>query len=600
MNSQINLPEQKKTLAVLFGGVGGYSTGAKRAKIEYGGKIFSTELLCSIDYDPVACLNHDKITGGNEAVVMDLFTRQQYIDWHGKEPPDEWKEAEPWDLWKAFGYQVPYHLFTSPPCKGLSALLPKKSAESKKYQALNLLTLRGIELALRACIEYGGKIPAFVHLENVPRILTRGKDLLKRIRKLLEKYGFVVDMRAEHNLGEVGGLGQNRLRFQILARDEVQVPNFVYLPPKKPLKTIGDVIGPLPAPGDTAAGGPLHRLPKLQWKTWMRLALIPAGGDWRDLNKVDYKNLRVVHEPRRGAFEVADWNKTSRAVTSTAGPGRSNGVSAVSDPRLQISGNGKTNIFRVQSRGETATCVTGSAGPNQGAGCIADPTLQERGGRHPAVYRIVPADEPAPCITGTRFGSGAVAIADPMVKTKLHPDSYGVQEWGTSAKTVRSANRIMQAAGSIADPRVTSAPRADTMGVQAWGQTSKTITGSMDVHAGAAAISDPRIPEDNEAGVWTIIAQDGTWHRPLTTYELAMLQSFPQHLPDGRPFQLEGCSDAKAREYIGNAYPPDAAEEAEKVILLAFAKAQEGVTFEFSWDPIWVQPESNQESQLVH
>lgn len=600
MIAPTSLSEQEMTTAVLFGGTGGFSTGAKRPTIEYGGKIFKTKLLCSIDYDPVACLNHDKITGGNEAVVMDLFTRQQYIDWHGKEPPEEWREAEPWDLWKAFGYQVPYYLFTSPPCKGLSALLPKKSAESKKYQALNLLTLRGIELSLRACIEYGGRIPAFVHLENVPRILTRGKDLLKRIRKLLEKYGFVVDMRADHNLGEVGGLGQNRLRFQILARDEAQVPNFVYLPPKKPLKTIGDVIGPLPAPGDTVAGGPLHRLPKLQWKTWLRLALIPAGGDWRDLNKVDYKNLRVVHEPRRGAFEVADWNETSRAVTSTAGPGRSNGVSAVSDPRLQISGNGKTNIFRVQSRDEPATCVTGSAGPNQGAGCIADPTLQERAGRQPAVYRIVRADEPAPCITGTRFGSGAVAIADPMVKTKLHPDSYGVQDWDASAKTVRSANRIMQAAGSIADPRITSVPRADTMGVQAWEQTAKTVTGSMDVHAGAAAVSDPRIPEDNEAGIWTIIAQDGTWHRPLTTYELAMLQSFPQYLPDGRPFQLEGCSDAKAREYIGNAYPPDAAEESVKVILLAFAKAQAGVTFEFSWEPIWVQPERDEESQLVH
>lgn len=332
----------------------------------------------------------------------------------------------------------------------------------------------------------------------------------------------------------------------------------------------------------------------------MRLALIPAGGDWRDLNKVDYKNLRVVHEPRRGAFEVANWNETSRTVTSTAGPGRSNGVSAVSDPRLQISGNGKTNIFRVQSCADPATCVTGSAGPNQGAGCIADPTLQERAGRHPAVYRIVLADEPAPCITGTRFGSGAVAIADPMVQTKLHPDSYGVQDWDISDKTVRSANRIMQAADSIADPRITSSPRADTMGVQDWEQTSKTVTGSMDVHAGAAAISDPRIPGDNKAGVWTIIAQDGTWHRPLTTYELAMLQSFPQYLPDGRPFQLEGCNDAKAREYIGNAYPPDAAEEVEKVILLAYAKAQAGVTFEFSWDPIWVQPERNEESQLVH
>lgn len=138
----------ERTAAILFGGIGGASAGYMRSKIEYGGK-----LLCSIDYDPVACLNHDTITGENTAVVMDLFTREQYIDWHGHEPPPEWREVTPWDMWVSFCYQIPYFLFTSPPCKGLSALLPKESAESKKYQALNQLTLRGIDLALRACQE---------------------------------------------------------------------------------------------------------------------------------------------------------------------------------------------------------------------------------------------------------------------------------------------------------------------------------------------------------------------------------------------------------------------------------------------------------------
>lgn len=45
-----------------------------------------------------------------------------------------------------------------------------------------------------------------------------------------------------------------------------------------------------------------------------------------------------------------------------------------------------------------------------------------------------------------------------------------------------------------------------------------------------------------------ILAEDGTWHRPMTTYELGAFQGFPSHLLDGRPFQIEGCSDAKARE----------------------------------------------------
>lgn len=97
-----------------------------------------------------------------------------------------------------------------------------------------------------------------------------------------------------------------------------------------------------------------------------------------------------------------------------------------------------------------------------------------------------------------------------------------------------------------------------------------------------------------------IIAEDGTWHRPLTTFELAMLQSFPQYLPDGRPFQLEGCSDAKAREYIGNAVPRDSAEQMGNVILLAAAEAEAGIGYALSWEPVWVAPPADETPALVH
>jgi site-specific DNA-cytosine methylase len=632
-----------KTYAVLFGGIGGATVGFNKSQIEYGGKVYRLKQLCSVDYDPVACRNHDLIAGEKTAVIMDLFTRAQYTAWHGHEPPVEWQEATPWDMWVAFGYQIPFFLFTSPPCKGLSALLPAASANSAAYQALNELTIRGIDLALRACQEYGGGLPAFLQLENVPRIQTRGKEHLKKIQNVLKKYGFAVNMRSDHNLGEIGGLGQNRLRFLILSRHEAQVPNFVYIPPKRKMKTIGDVIGPLPMPGDTENGGPLHRLPRLQWKTWVRLALIPAGGDWRDLQNVPYEQYRIVHEPRSGAYGIQDWKKSSGAVTSTSGPGRRNGVTAVSDPRLSINGDGKTNLYRVQPSNQHADCITGAVGLSNGAACISDPNLKEREGRHPGVYRIVRHAEPAPTVTGTRFGSGAIAFADPKVNTKLMPDSYGVQDWKKSAKAVRSANRTMQSAASINDPRISDRPgrytdkyrmqgmngqagtvtgvtdvqqgaqnvadlrftceaRSGTMGVIDWKNQSPAVIGSSDVYAAASAVSDPRpIPDDKDAGVWILIAEDGTWHRPLTTYELAMLQSFPTHLPDGRPFQLEGCADAKAREYIGNAVPADAAEAMGNVILIAAAKAEQGITFEFGHEDIWVLPQGEQpEITILH
>src|SRR5690606_14805015 len=148
----------------------------------------------------------------------------QYRKWFGHEPPPEWREATPLDLWLAFQEQVADYLFLSPPCKGFSGLLPAKTAASEKYQALNLLTLRGLELALEACRQYGdGEMPMFVHFENVPRITTRGADILVRIKRLLERYGYAVDMRSDHNLGEIGGLGQNRMRFLLLARNQRRV-----------------------------------------------------------------------------------------------------------------------------------------------------------------------------------------------------------------------------------------------------------------------------------------------------------------------------------------------------------------------------------------
>lgn len=31
----------------------------------------------------------------------------------------------------------------------------------------------------------------------------------------------------------------------------------------------------------------MHRIPNLQWKTWVRLAFVEAGSDWRSLNRLN-------------------------------------------------------------------------------------------------------------------------------------------------------------------------------------------------------------------------------------------------------------------------------------------------------------------------
>lgn len=87
-----------------------------------------------------------------------------------------------------------------------------------------------------------------------------------------------------------------------------------------------------------------------------------------------------------------------------------------------------------------------------------------------------------------------------------------------------------------------------------------------------------------------IVAEDGTWHRPLTTYELAVLQGFPEKMTDGLPFQLAGNSEARWRERIGNAVPPQAAQAIAETMLRTLMPASEGV-WVMGGTEVWVNPD---------
>ena len=101
-------------------------------------------------------------------------------------------------------------------------------------------------------------------------------------------------------------------------------------------------------------------------------------------------------------------------------------------------------------------------------------------------------------------------------------------------------------------------------------------------------MADPRLPEPTDSGAWLIVAEDGTWHRPLTTYELALLQGFPSHLKDGRPFQLAGTSQSRWRERIGNAVPPPAAEAVAELMLATLAASEAKTWLMALWaTPVW-------------
>lgn len=619
----------------LFAGIGGGSLGFKRARFSWRGVAGLFENILAIDSDQGACESYRRITGGR-IECWDLFSRDQYRRFHGKEPPAGWREITPADIRAACGGVAPDGVFTSSPCKGLSGLLPSASAASDKYQALNELTVRGVRLVVEAFPESPPKVILF---ENVPRIKTRGAALLDEIIDLLRAHGYAVDQR-DHDCGELGGLGQRRRRFLLIARHQKSLRPFIYKPESKPLKTIGDVIGPLPLPDDPASG-PMHRLPRLKWLTWLRLALIPAGGDWRDLQRIAPEEYRLEHVPRGGGpWGVQSWDEVGASVTGSASVKGSN-AAAVADPRIPESGNRHHSHFSVTRFDAPAGTVTGATHVVNGAPCVADARMQDKGGAYggsPGLYGVSAWDGVAPAVTGSAKVSSSncpAAIADPRLPESkgVYPNRFRVVRWHGQSPTVTGDTDVQCGAPSIDDPRlghsprpgvygilrmeevspaVTGgqgvgvsngpqavadhrlgcAPRSGSYGVQDWASTSTAVIGAMDIHCGAAAVGDPRIPGPNERldPPPVIIALDGTWHRPLTTLELAALQSFPVTLEDGSPLVLHGNSDSKWREWIGNAVPPMAAQAMAEQIGQALLQNALGETFVLGMSEVWVRP----------
>jgi site-specific DNA-cytosine methylase len=642
-------------------GIGGQDLGFEQSGHEYKGVKGQFDTIAGFDNDPVACRNFERITG-SRAVCADLFSKEQYILFHGHEPGDGWRELTAEDIRNHCNGIRPDIVFMSPPCKGFSRLLPRKTAELPKYQALNMLPERIIDLTLGAWYD---DMPGIILMENVPGILDkgRGRETLKKIKAKLARCGYVF-YEDTYDCGEWGGLGQHRVRYLLIARLPSKVPSFIFQPPKLKMKSIGDILGPLPMPGDTDACGKMHRIPNLEWRTWERLALIPAGKDWRALENFDRKQWA-------GAWRIVPWDMSCNAVTgATAGVGKSTGVSAVADPRLEnVQGYG--NKYRVTAADDSSPTVTGSrvgsgaliyadakvpkfaanagkvsdldepsgaviggAGVSNGALNVADPRvkcnprpgsygvqdwdtpaititgsmdthnfpasvndprLNRRDGRYPGAYRVIPWEEPSSTVIGqTDIQSGALNVADPRIQCNSRPGLYGVADWNnpstaiTGKMNVSSSNSV----SAIADPRRWSG--AGNYGVMDWDQPAKTVTGASDIHAGTSAVADPRIPGPSERGIFIIIAADDTWHRPITTYEMAMLQGFPRATLDGRPFELDGCPDGKAREYIGNAVPVQTATAIGNALLQTIMPNYMGDWhYGFSDDIIWVTPDPN-------
>ncbi|WP_334054210.1 DNA cytosine methyltransferase [Burkholderia cepacia] len=565
--------------------------GFKKAVSHVGTMTGTWRVLGGIDNDPAACRDFRTIVGV-PCTLQDLFTRTQYTAFHCAEPPAGWREATPEDVRRAAGYEHPHCVFISSPCKGASGLLSETLSRTPKYQALNELTLRCVWLMCEAWKDDPVELIVF---ENVPRLATRGRHLLDQIGKILQHYGYAVN-ETTHDCGEIGGLAQSRKRFLLVARQMAKVPAFLYEPPIKRLQGVGTLLGRMPLPGDVEAAGPMHRVPSLQWKTWVRLAFVEAGSDWRSLNKLAVENghLRdylIVPDMHNGVLGVNRWEEPCGVVAGASRPG--NGSFSVADPRFaQSSKWNDGHAYGVLPWDDHCGTIAGQQTPGQGYYTVADP---RHGGpaKHNNEFRIVPWDDAAGAVTSAH-GTGQ-CVQDPRSTTGFEgAGKYRVTGFDEPAGTVIARSDSGQGAFAVADPRPgMRRERGDAYlsgghyGVVSWDQPSGAVSAAAGHDNGRWSVADPRMPAANEKTVAVIRALDGTWHRPFTTLELAVLQSLVE--PEEQ-LELDGLSDQAWRERIGNAVPPDAAQAIAEVMGTTLLLAESGETFQLSSTPVWVRP----------
>lgn len=507
------------TLFNLFCGIGAGARGflQSRARLgEHGARFVS---LGGIDNDELACADFEYLTG-SPALCADVNAVS----------PEQLRAFVAVGSRRAgiAAMRRPDVIFLSPPCKGFSKLLSKDLAVTEKYEKLNRLVIQGLFLA---CETWRDELPPAILIENVPGIVTRGAHLLRQVKSLLAGYGYVFH-EGIHDCGELGGLGQHRRRFLLVARLPSEVPAFIYRPPRLRVKGCGEILETLPLP-DAAEAGPLHALPSLAWLNWVRLALIPAGGDWRDLPgmvNVDPAAQKAWEQRGektpggrhwfKGKHGVQAWDKPSRAVIG----GPSNGASNVADPRIvgTIGGGPVRSPAELQEMHLADAVRVGKTGEN---------AARFKG--RPGYMEVCAWDEPSRAVNGTATVSsstGTTAVADPRVpehrelRNPVPPGRqrrsvwarWDVRGWEQPAHTV--AGPGMNGGFGVADPRVGVNGRggqrfSDQYRMRGWDEPAGTITGETDIQAGAQSVADPRLGRGNtdatRGGALGVIAWDG-------------------------------------------------------------------------------------------
>jgi site-specific DNA-cytosine methylase len=517
------------TVVHFFAGSGGCTLGLKWAGFRS---------LGSFDLDPKACRDLERLTGG-PAFVEDLarLTHER--------------------LRKLTGERAPWAVIMSPPCKKFSGCLPEEMANTDDYDEMAKLAWVGVVLATEGWIDR----PAFIVIENVPRITTRGADVLAKLIALLLRAGYTID-QSSHDCGVIGGLAQHRDRYMLVARLPERAPNSLRKPPAQRVRAVGEVLGQLPSPV-ADHGDEMHLLSLLSPLNWIRLACIDpkrvvsprSKGDWRDLPpRVRIAGHRRRAETRQGGDEenrhdgkvgVNRWDAPAHTIIGR-GQRWCSTWSSVADPRItRMEGEhkpgsrkakGAPDDYGVGQWDEPHTTIRGRQEVQSSRASVSDPrvaetAISERKSRKNGGRGVEAWDAPAHSVLGEGSVENCrVSTADPRLGCKPRPGVYGVNDDAAPAATILGHHRHDNAAGSVTDPRLSyrSAERVARADRRAEGSghsgrgdfgvvdsdgPSPTILGHHRVSKSPAALTDDRgwpIPthelviEDGEFVLYTL------------------------------------------------------------------------------------------------
>ena len=324
-------------------------------------------------------------------------------------------------------------------------------------------------------------------------------------------------------------------------------------------------------------------------------------------------------------YTMVPWNGVAKAIVTATRVG--SGAQGVAQP-VDLTTEAFRGSYGVLATSDAAPTVKANSFPTTGPYSLAAPVpdpinLVPMKECQPSCYGVLDKHHQSRTVksTSNSVGNGAYAIADDVPRQPLdlalscecRAGSYGVQGFTDPSKTVIAWARVDNSPGAVADPR-NGEPRYVILTCD---QVEQIVSGVVPV---PFAIVDPEAPavplaivDDLRKPAWrprletvpakgkqpattktvrepvtvVLISPDGTWHRELTTLELAALQHFPtQH--NGAPLDFGG-STTNQRKIVGNAIPSGVMEAVfGQILTSSLASAQAFFLSPSNWD-VWVQ-----------